>query len=184
MGKYLEMLEDMIEEKNTKPSGYARLESLGSDQNQPSKLPKRPSIAISPKKPEVAEVILQRAIEGLPISLDDAVDSPIFDVSILEQIADGDYPVAFLRQYIDQGSSPICGNGICQDRRFLVRNMPELADFFHYRNLDVSTLKILAQLWAPDLAARFDKHSTHLALADVHDSIRELRFYRERLLKF
>jgi len=91
--------------------------------------------------------------------------------------------LSFLRQYIDQGSSPICGNSICQDRRFLVRNMPELADFFHYRNLDVSTLKILAHLWAPDLAVQFDKQSAHLALYDIHDSIRELRFYRERLLK-
>ena len=77
----------------------------------------------------------------------------------------------------------MCGNGICQDRRFLVRYMPLLAKFFHYRNLDVSTLKILARLWVPDIAEQFEKQSTHLALADIHDSIRELRFYRERLLK-
>ena len=89
----------------------------------------------------------------------------------------------FLRQYAEKGMSPICGNSICQDRRFLVRHMPELATFFHYRNLDVSSLKILAYLWAPDLASRFDKQSAHLALADIHDSIRELRFYRENLLK-
>jgi len=89
----------------------------------------------------------------------------------------------FLRQLVDQGASPICGNSVCQDRRFLVRHMPELAAFFHYRNLDVSTLKILASLWTPELAGRFEKQSTHLALADIHDSIRELRFYRERLLK-
>jgi oligoribonuclease len=89
----------------------------------------------------------------------------------------------FLRQYVDQGVSPMCGNSICQDRRFLVRGMPELAIFFHYRNLDVSTLKILANLWAPEIAGRFEKGSTHLALADIHDSIRELRFYRDRLLK-
>ena len=89
----------------------------------------------------------------------------------------------FLRQYAEQGLSPICGNSICQDRRFLIRHMPELAAFFHYRNLDVSTLKILAQLWVPDLGGRFEKHSTHLALADIHDSIRELRFYREYLFK-
>ena len=89
----------------------------------------------------------------------------------------------FLRQYAEQGLSPMCGNSICQDRRFLIRYMPELASFFHYRNLDVSTLKILTQLWAPDLSAGFEKHSTHLALADIHDSIRELRFYREHLLK-
>jgi oligoribonuclease len=87
----------------------------------------------------------------------------------------------FLRSYLDPGWSPMCGNSICQDRRFLVRHMPELAAFFHYRNLDVSSLKILAQLWVPDVAARFEKQSTHLALADIHDSIRELRFYREKL---
>lgn len=89
----------------------------------------------------------------------------------------------FLRRFVDQGSSPMCGNSVCQDRRFLVRNMPELAAFFHYRNLDVSSFKIAANLWAPDIANRFEKQSTHLALADIHDSIRELRFYREHLLK-
>ena len=89
----------------------------------------------------------------------------------------------FLRQYVEQGHSPICGNSICQDRRFLIRYMPELAAYFHYRNLDVSTLKILTNLWAPEIAGRFEKTSTHLALADIHDSIRELRFYRERFLK-
>ena len=89
----------------------------------------------------------------------------------------------FLRQFVDAGSSPMCGNSICQDRRFLVRYMPELASFFHYRNLDVSSLKILAQLWVPDVAAGFSKESTHLALADIHDSIRELQFYRENLFR-
>ena len=78
----------------------------------------------------------------------------------------------FLRQYVDQGVSPICGNSICQDRRFLIRHMPELAAFFHYRNLDVSTLKILAKLWLPEVGNRFEKKSVHLALADIHDSIR------------
>ena len=89
----------------------------------------------------------------------------------------------FLRQYAEPGHSPMCGNSICQDRRFLARHMPELVSFFHYRNLDVSSLKILAQLWEPDVAARFQKQATHLALADIHDSIRELRFYREKLFK-
>ena len=89
----------------------------------------------------------------------------------------------FLRQYLDPGVSPMCGNGICQDRRFLSRHMPELLSFFHYRNLDVSTLKILTQLWTPDIGGRFEKQSTHLALADIHDSIRELRFYRDNFLK-
>ncbi len=91
--------------------------------------------------------------------------------------------LAFLRQYVDQGSSPICGNSICQDRRFLIRHMPELASYFHYRNLDVSTLKILAKLWMPEVGNRFEKNSVHLALADIHDSIRELRYYREQLFK-
>ena len=77
----------------------------------------------------------------------------------------------------------MCGNSICQDRRFLVRYMPELAKYFHYRNLDVSTLKILAQLWVPEISGKFEKNSSHLALADIHDSIRELRYYREKLIR-
>jgi oligoribonuclease len=91
--------------------------------------------------------------------------------------------LTFLRQHLDQGVSPMCGNSICQDRRFLIRYMPELAAFFHYRNLDVSTLKILVKLWMPEISGRFEKQSVHLALADIHDSIRELRFYREHLFK-
>jgi oligoribonuclease len=74
------------------------------------------------------------------------------------------------------------GNSICQDRRFLARHMPALERHFHYRNLDVSTLKELARRWAPHVASQFSKEGTHLALADIHDSIRELRFYREHLL--
>jgi len=89
----------------------------------------------------------------------------------------------FIRQHVDQGASPICGNSICQDRRFLIKHMPELGAFFHYRNLDVSTLKILAKLWLPEIGNRFEKKSVHLALADIHDSIRELRFYREHLFR-
>ena len=88
----------------------------------------------------------------------------------------------FLKAWVPAGASPICGNSICQDRRFLARHMPQLERYFHYRNLDVSTLKELARRWAPQVAAQFTKESTHLALADIHDSIRELRFYREQLL--
>ncbi len=88
----------------------------------------------------------------------------------------------FLAQWVDAGTSPMCGNSICQDRRFLAREMPELERFFHYRNLDVSTLKILAQLWAPDVAAGFSKDSAHRALEDIRDSIAELAWYREQLL--
>jgi oligoribonuclease len=77
----------------------------------------------------------------------------------------------------------MCGNSICQDRRFLARLMPELEAFFHYRNLDVSTLKELGNRWAPQLMAGFRKESAHLALDDVKDSIRELQYYREQLFK-
>ena len=90
--------------------------------------------------------------------------------------------IAFLSKWVDEGVSPMCGNSICQDRRFLARQMPALERYFHYRNLDVSTLKILAQLWAPEIAAGFDKESAHRALADIRDSIAELLWYREHLL--
>lgn len=88
----------------------------------------------------------------------------------------------FLAQYVDPGLSPMCGNSICQDRRFLARFMPDLERYFHYRNLDVSTLKELAARWAPEVLASFSKESRHLALDDIHDSIAELKHYRERLL--
>ncbi len=90
--------------------------------------------------------------------------------------------LAFLEQWVDPGASPMCGNSICQDRRFLAREMPELEAYFHYRNLDVSTLKILAQQWAPAVARGFNKESAHLALSDIRDSIDELRWYRDNLL--
>ena len=88
----------------------------------------------------------------------------------------------FLRQWVVEGASPMCGNSICQDRRFLAREMPKLERYFHYRNLDVSTLKILAQQWAPEIAAGFTKESEHLALADIRDSIAELAWYKAKLL--
>jgi oligoribonuclease len=87
----------------------------------------------------------------------------------------------FLALHSVAGASPMCGNSICQDRRFLARHMPRLERFFHYRNLDVSTVKELARRWAPDLATGFVKQGAHLALADIHESIRELRHYREQL---
>jgi oligoribonuclease len=87
----------------------------------------------------------------------------------------------FLSRWVDAGVSPMSGNSICQDRRFLAREMPELERFFHYRNLDVSTLKILAQQWAPEVAAGFNKESSHRALSDIHDSIAELTWYRGQL---
>ncbi len=91
--------------------------------------------------------------------------------------------LAFLRQHVPEGASPICGNSICQDRRFLARHMPTLEAFFHYRNLDVSTLKELAKRWQPELIEQFKKESRHLALDDVYDSIAELQFYREKFLQ-
>ena len=90
--------------------------------------------------------------------------------------------IEILSEWVDEGASPMCGNSICQDRRFMAREMPALEAFFHYRNLDVSTLKILATLWAPPVAAGFTKESTHRALADIRDSIAELIWYREHLL--
>lgn len=90
--------------------------------------------------------------------------------------------LAFLSAHVAPGTSPMCGNSVCQDRRFLARHMPALERFFHYRNLDVSTVKELARRWAPAVAGGMVKESAHLALADIHESIRELRFYRERLL--
>jgi oligoribonuclease len=89
----------------------------------------------------------------------------------------------FLELWVEPGKSPMCGNSICQDRRFLTRLMPSLERFFHYRNLDVSTLKELAQRWAPKVAEGFRKASSHLAMDDVRESIRELQHYREHLLR-
>jgi oligoribonuclease len=89
----------------------------------------------------------------------------------------------FLSKWVPQGASPMCGNSIGQDRRFLVRHMPELAAFFHYRNLDVSTLKELAKRWSPKLLEGVSKQSKHLALDDVYDSISELRFYRKHFIR-
>jgi oligoribonuclease len=87
-----------------------------------------------------------------------------------------------LKVLVEPNSSPICGNSICQDRRFLARHMPKLESFFHYRNLDVSTLKELARRWAPDLLGGFVKQGEHKALADIQESIRELAYYREHFI--
>jgi oligoribonuclease len=89
----------------------------------------------------------------------------------------------FLSQWIEPGVSPMCGNSICQDRRFLAREMPDLERWFHYRNLDVSTLKELAKRWAPEIFGTFQKTATHLAMDDIRDSIRELMHYRAHFLR-
>jgi oligoribonuclease len=90
--------------------------------------------------------------------------------------------IAFLKQYAPKNASPMCGNSICQDRRFLAKDMPALEAFFHYRNLDVSTLKELARRWKPEILAGFKKAQAHTALADIHESIDELIYYRQHLL--
>ncbi|HUG24856.1 oligoribonuclease [Piscinibacter sp.] len=90
--------------------------------------------------------------------------------------------IEFLKRYVPAGKSPMCGNSICQDRRFLANHMPKLEAFFHYRNLDVSTLKELAKRWKPDILAGFKKAQAHTALADIRESIEELVYYREHLL--
>ncbi len=92
--------------------------------------------------------------------------------------------IAFLSKYVESGRSPMCGNSICQDRRFLARQMPTLERFFHYRNLDVSTVKELAYRWRPDILSSFEKKGNHLALDDIRDSIRELRHYKAHFFKF
>ena len=91
--------------------------------------------------------------------------------------------IEFLSKWVDKGISPMCGNSICQDRRFLARQMPELEAYFHYRNLDVSSVKELCYRWRPDIASTYQKGGAHLALDDIRDSIRELRHYREHFFK-
>jgi oligoribonuclease len=92
--------------------------------------------------------------------------------------------IEFLKQWVPENTSPICGNSIGQDRRFLYRYMPKLEAYFHYRNIDVSTLKELAARWAPDVKNGFNKESTHKALDDIIESIEELRYYREHFIRF
>jgi oligoribonuclease len=91
--------------------------------------------------------------------------------------------IAFLQQWVPEGVSPMCGNSICQDRRFMARHLPQLESYFHYRNLDVSTLKILMNNWRPDLIAGIKKTGAHLALDDIRESIEEMRYYRQHFLR-
>jgi oligoribonuclease len=102
--------------------------------------------------------------------------------SLLDDAAVEAQALAFLQEHVPPKTSPMCGNSICQDRRFLARWMPALEDYFHYRNLDVSTLKELARRWKPDLMKGVAKEGRHEALADVHESIVELRYYREHFI--
>ena len=102
--------------------------------------------------------------------------------SVDEQAAQAQ-TISFLEQYVPAGCSPMCGNSICQDRRFLARYMPKLEAYFHYRHLDVSTLKELARRWAPEVARGFSKQSSHLAMDDIKDSIEALSYYRGKMLR-
>jgi len=103
------------------------------------------------------------------------VKASTFDEVMVEQAA-----IDFLKQYLKAGVSPMCGNSICQDRRFMARYMPKLEAFFHYRNVDVSTIKELAKRWQPNLMKGFAKQQAHTALADILESIEELKYYREK----
>jgi oligoribonuclease len=103
--------------------------------------------------------------------------------STLDEAAAEAQMLAFVREHVPERASPMCGNSVCQDRRFLARWMPRLEAWFHYRNLDVSTLKELARRWRPEMAKGFAKQSKHQALADIEESIAELAYYREHFLK-
>jgi oligoribonuclease len=102
--------------------------------------------------------------------------------SLVDEAAAQAQVIDFLKQYVPKGKSPMCGNSICQDRRFMARHMPELEAFFHYRNVDVSTLKELARRWKPAVLDGFKKAQAHTALADIHESIDEMLHYRQHLL--
>lgn len=104
------------------------------------------------------------------------------DSSITEQQAEAQ-TIEFLKQHVAERASPMCGNSICQDRRFLARCMPELEAYFHYRNLDVSSLKELAKRWAPQILKGYEKKGNHLALDDIKESIEELSYYRQHFIK-
>jgi oligoribonuclease len=118
-----------------------------------------------------------RGTHGKSGLIDKVKASTVTEVQAEKQLLD------FLKQYVPKNSSPMCGNSIGQDRRFLVKYMPELEAFFHYRNLDVSTLKELSKRWRPEVYASFKKQQRHTALADVHESIDELEHYRQHFLK-
>ena len=110
--------------------------------------------------------------------LTERVRSSAMDMRAVEQAA-----IDFMQLWVGKGISPMCGNSICQDRRFMARYMPDLVNWFHYRNLDVSTVKELCRRWRPDLSAQVNKTGAHTALADIHESIEELRFYRTHFIK-
>lgn len=133
-----------------------------------------PVIAVHQSESELAKMDAWNVKHHGESGLIKRVQSSDFNEQEAEQLT-----LNFLSQWVPANASPMCGNTICQDRRFLVETMPQLAAYFHYRNLDVSTVKQLCQLWAPDIARKLVKQSTHIALNDIRDSIEELRFYRD-----
>jgi oligoribonuclease len=106
----------------------------------------------------------------------------VLETNVTDAVAEN-ATIEFLKDWVEPGKSPMCGNSIGQDRRFLVRYMPELSDFFHYRNIDVSTLKELAVRWKPEILDGFSKQNKHLALDDIRESIEELAYYREHFIQ-
>jgi len=118
-----------------------------------------------------------QSVHGKSGLIDKVKASPLDEATVEAQM------LAFLRQHIRAKASPMCGNSICQDRRFLANHMPKLEDYFHYRNLDVSSIKELVQRWKPEISAGFTKQNKHEALADIHESIDELKYYREHFIR-
>ena len=109
--------------------------------------------------------------------IDKVKASPLSEADVENQM------IEFMKLYVGERKSPMCGNSICQDRRFMARHLPKLEAYFHYRNLDVSTLKELAARWRPELKDGFKKANNHTALADIHESIEELKYYREQFIR-
>jgi oligoribonuclease len=118
-----------------------------------------------------------RSTHGRSGLIDRVKTSPFSEADVEAQLLE------FVRQYVPARTSPMCGNSVCQDRRFMARYMPRLEDYFHYRNLDVSTLKELARRWKPEMAKGVVKNGKHQALADIYESIAELRYYRDNFLR-
>ena len=118
-----------------------------------------------------------RGTHGKSGLIDKVRQSPLSEQSVEEEV------IAFLREHVPAGKSPMCGNSICQDRRFLARYMPKLEAYFHYRNLDVSVFKELSRRWKPKVYEGFQKSSQHTAQADILESIEELKYYREHFIK-
>ena len=129
--------------------------------------------------------------ESVLDAMDDWCQQHHGDSGLTQRVKDSDVSEAeaesatieFLQQWVEAGKSPMCGNSICQDRRFLARYMPKLEEYFHYRHIDVSTLKELTQRWQPELLEKFEKKNAHLALEDIKESIAELKFYREQVFR-